>query len=147
MPQKLEFLSDHAPLPNVIVIFFWILVILCCEPWYLCYLLVLLCFIFKSLPFVYDISSQGSQSDERRHSLYSRFFISGRDIAALFRDCGPECQKCSDYSNQPIVSPLLKEESHNVYPLLDQCGMAVIVDQVTISGCSPSFLHTIYVFG
>lgn len=108
---------------------------------------IALCFIFQSLPFVYNISSQGSQSDERRHSLYSRFFISGRDIAALFRDCGPECQKCSDYSNQPIVSPLLKEESHNVYPLLDQCGMAVIVDQVTISACFPSFLHTIYVFG
>ncbi|TYK05144.1 C2 domain-containing family protein [Cucumis melo var. makuwa] len=86
------------------------------------------------------LRTMGSQSDERRHSLYSRFFISGRDIAALFRDCGPECQKCSDYSNQPIVSPLLKEESHNVYPLLDQCGMAVIVDQIKVP--HPSYPST-----
>lgn len=93
--------------------------------------------IFKFVAFVYDISSQDSQSDERRHSLYSRFFISGRDIAALFRDCGSECQKCPDHSssNQPIVSSLQKEEAHNVYPLVDQCGMAVIVDQVTVSAC------------
>lgn len=91
--------------------------------------------------FVYVISSQGSQSDERRHSLYSRFFIAGRDIAALFRDCDPECEKCSDYSNQPIVSPLGKEESHNVYPLFDQFGMAVVVDQVTVYEDSPIFLY------
>lgn len=97
-------------------------------------------FIFKFLPFVYNISSQGSESDEQRHSLYSRFFISGRDIAALFRDCGPECHTCSDYSNQPIVSRLLKKEAHNVYPLLDQCGMVVIVDQIKVP--HPSYPST-----
>lgn len=65
--------------------------------------------------------------------MYTRFFISGRDIAAFFTDCGFERQNCTlvsqHYNNQQIVSSM-PDEADNFCPLVDRCGMAVLIDQV-----------------
>lgn len=69
-------------------------------------------------------------------NIYSRFFISGRDIAAFFTDCGSDCQNCTlvvpNYDSNPIIPPI-PEKVDNFYSLIDRCGMAVLVDQVTLS--------------
>lgn len=79
---------------------------------------------------------QESQSDEQRQNLYSRFYISGRDIAAFFTDCGSDFGSCSllkpNYDSQIMNSPSAKEVD-NVYSLIDRCGMAVLVNQVCLS--------------
>lgn len=76
---------------------------------------------------------QESQSDEQRQNLYSQFFISGRDIAAFFTDCGSDYQKCNlvvaNYESNPSISPT-PDKVDNFYSLIDRCGMAVLVDQV-----------------
>lgn len=78
---------------------------------------------------------QESQSDEQRQNLYSRFYIAGRDIAALFTDCGSDFGSCSlvkpNYDSQIMNSPIDKEVE-NVYSLIDRCGMAVLVNQVCL---------------
>nr|GLL48492.1 uncharacterized protein LOC109169879 [Ipomoea trifida] len=75
-------------------------------------------------------TKEDGQSQDQGQSLYSRFFISGRDIAAFFTDCGSDNQTCS-LACQPSDSPSL-EDANNVYFLVDRCGMAVIVDQIKI---------------
>lgn len=76
---------------------------------------------------------QGSQSEEHRQNIYTRFYIDGRDIAAFFTDCGSDSQNCSLVApidnRQEIGSPML-EKVDDFYSLIDRCGMAVIVDQV-----------------
>ena len=88
---------------------------------------VLFCFL------ILLVQVQDTRSEEQRQNLYSRFCISGRDIAAFFTDCGSDNWGCSllmeDFTNQPMLSPIL-EKADNVYSLIDRCGMAVIVDQV-----------------
>lgn len=77
--------------------------------------------------------SQESQPDEHRKNPYSRFLISGRDIAAFFTDCGSDFGSCSlvklDYDNQLMTSST-EERVEKPCSLIDRCGMAVIVDQV-----------------
>lgn len=67
---------------------------------------------------------------DQNQSLYSRFYISGRDIAASFTDCGSDDQACS-LSCQPSAyhNP---EDAKNLCSLVDKCGMAVIVDQIKV---------------
>lgn len=76
---------------------------------------------------------QGSQSEEQKQNIYSRFYIAGRDIAAFFTDCDSDCQNCSlvvpTDNRQEIVSSTSKKVD-DFYSLIDRCGMAVIVDQV-----------------
>ncbi|KAF5752107.1 hypothetical protein HS088_TW01G00014 [Tripterygium wilfordii] len=76
-----------------------------------------------------------NQSDEQEKSLYSRFFISGRDIAAFFTDCGSDSHSDTwdvpNYSNHPVRSTDTKIIGH-FYSLIDRCGMAVIVDQIKV---------------
>uniref|UniRef100_A0A7N0UXF0 PH domain-containing protein n=1 Tax=Kalanchoe fedtschenkoi TaxID=63787 RepID=A0A7N0UXF0_KALFE len=66
------------------------------------------------------------------HDLYSRFYISGRDIAALFSDCNSEYQNCTFimpiHSAQSGISS--SDSQNNFFPLIDRCGIAVIVDQI-----------------
>lgn len=75
---------------------------------------------------------QGSQSEEQKQNIYTRFYIAGRDIAAFFTDCGSDSQKFSLVApidnHQEIDSTL--EKVDDFYSLIDRCGMAVIVDQV-----------------
>lgn len=65
-------------------------------------------------------------------SLYSRFYITGRDIAAFFTDSASENHDCSSFAPlgdcDPSGTPV--ESIDNISSLVDRCGMAVIVDQV-----------------
>lgn len=76
---------------------------------------------------------QESQSDDQRQNLYSRFYITGRDIAAFFTDCGSDFGSCSlvkpNFDHQTMNSPIANKDE-NVYSLIDRCGMAVLVNQV-----------------
>ncbi|XP_049360182.1 uncharacterized protein LOC125824878 [Solanum verrucosum] len=67
---------------------------------------------------------------DQNHSLYSRFYISGRDIAASFTDCGSDSWECS-LSCQPSACHNL-EDAKNLCSLVDRCGMVVIVDQIKV---------------
>ncbi|RYR25881.1 hypothetical protein Ahy_B02g059908 isoform D [Arachis hypogaea] len=96
-----------------------------------CCLAFLLTTLFGLL--LYDlVFLQESQSDEQRHNLYSRFYISGRDFAAFFTDYGSDFGSCSlvkpTHDSQIISSPWAKE-ADNVYSVIDRCGMAVLVNQ------------------
>lgn len=83
----------------------------------------------------FTLYTKESHADEQGQNLYSRFYISGRDIAAFFADCSSDCQNCNlvspTYINQPTICPKL-ETSDKFYSLIDRCGMAVIVDQIKV---------------
>ncbi|CAN7131404.1 unnamed protein product [Brassica rapa subsp. narinosa] len=83
----------------------------------------------------FTLTTVDTRSEEQRQNLYSRFCISGRDIAAFFTGCGSDNKGCSllmeDFTNQPMVPPIL-EKGDSVYSLIDRCGMAVIVDQIKV---------------
>ncbi|KAL6576075.1 hypothetical protein OROHE_000546 [Orobanche hederae] len=73
-------------------------------------------------------TKEDPQLHDHAHSLYSRFHISGRDIAAFFTDCDSKSESFNWGSQPPIsASP---EDANKFYSLIDRCGMAVIVDQV-----------------
>ncbi|KAF6156504.1 hypothetical protein GIB67_011305 [Kingdonia uniflora] len=89
-------------------------------------------------------TKEEGQHDEQRQSLYSRFHISGREIAAFFTECGSEDGKSctlvsSAFGGRPSRLPIL-EEVDNFCPLIDRCGMAVIVDQIKVP--HPSYPST-----
>ncbi|RYR25880.1 hypothetical protein Ahy_B02g059908 isoform B [Arachis hypogaea] len=100
------------------------------------YLHSMLILMLQKLEFLSDLVVQPdvieSQSDEQRHNLYSRFYISGRDFAAFFTDYGSDFGSCSlvkpTHDSQIISSPWAKE-ADNVYSVIDRCGMAVLVNQ------------------
>ncbi|KAL5782083.1 hypothetical protein ACOSP7_007112 [Xanthoceras sorbifolium] len=83
----------------------------------------------------FTLHTMESQSEEQKQNIYSRFYISGRDIAALFIDCGTDSQNCTLVvpinNSQPIVYPTL-ETAENFYSLIDSFGMEVIVDQIKV---------------
>ncbi|KAB2604886.1 hypothetical protein D8674_042145 [Pyrus ussuriensis x Pyrus communis] len=83
----------------------------------------------------FTLHTKDSQHDEQRQNLYSRFFITGRDIAAFFVDCGSDRQSCTldvpDYDNHLLLSPS-PDNVENCYSLIDRCGMAVLVDQIIV---------------
>ncbi|XP_062108869.1 uncharacterized protein LOC133819601 isoform X1 [Humulus lupulus] len=91
----------------------------------------------------FTVYTTESQSDEQRKNVYSRFFISGRDIAAFFTDCGSDCQNCTlvvpSYDSNQVIPPT-PEKVDNFYSLIDRCGMAVIVDQIKVP--HPSYPST-----
>ncbi|KAK7363427.1 hypothetical protein VNO77_05570 [Canavalia gladiata] len=97
----------------------------------------------------FTLHTAESQSDEQRQNLYSRFYISGRDIAAFFTDCGSDFGSCSlvkpNYDIQIMNSPVAKKDE-NVYSLIERCGMAVLVNQIKVPHPSyPSTLISIQV--
>ncbi|XP_015087740.1 uncharacterized protein LOC107031055 isoform X1 [Solanum pennellii] len=79
--------------------------------------------------FTLNTKGDGLLGDQNQ-SLYSRFYISGRDIAASFTDCGSDSWECS-LSCEPSVCHNL-EDAKNLCSLVDRCGMAVIVDQIKV---------------
>ncbi|XP_017974971.1 PREDICTED: uncharacterized protein LOC18603726 [Theobroma cacao] len=92
----------------------------------------------------FTLHTMEKQSDVQRQNLYSRFYISGRDIAAFFTDCGSDCQNCTlvqPNSNKQSVmmSPGLEKVDH-FYSLIDRCRMAVVVDQIKVP--HPSYPST-----
>ncbi|XLS93885.1 hypothetical protein HN51_069893 [Arachis hypogaea] len=91
----------------------------------------------------FTLHTAESQSDEQRHNLYSRFYISGRDFTAFFTDCGSDFGSCSlvkpTHDSQIIISPWAKE-ADNVYSVIDRCGMAVLINQIKVP--HPSYPST-----
>ncbi|CAL9040995.1 unnamed protein product [Musa banksii] len=68
-----------------------------------------------------------------RQGLYSRFYISGRDMAAFFID---DFSKEKDLTtmndmSQTSTSPT-SEDIYPFYSILDRCGMSVVVDQIKV---------------
>lgn len=78
-----------------------------------------------------EIILQDIQSVEQKQNLYTRFYISGRDIAAFFTDSGSDCQNCSLVLPKHGMRP--PAEGDNCSSLIDRCGMEVLVDQVSFS--------------
>lgn len=83
----------------------------------------------------FTLHTMEHQPDQGRHNLYSRFLISGRDIAAFFTDYDSDCQNCTlvsqNYSSQQNVSSV-PEKNGNFCSLVDRCGMAVIFEQIKV---------------
>ncbi|KAH9684016.1 C2 domain-containing protein [Citrus sinensis] len=90
----------------------------------------------------FTLHTMGSQSEEQKQNIYTRFYIAGRDIAAFFTDCGSDSQNFSLVApidnHQEIDSTL--EKVDDFYSLIDRCGMAVIVDQIKLP--HPSYPST-----
>ncbi|XP_024958370.1 uncharacterized protein LOC102625672 isoform X2 [Citrus sinensis] len=90
----------------------------------------------------FTLHTMGSQSEEQKQNIYTRFYIAGRDIAAFFTDCGSDSQNFSLVApidnHQEIDSTL--EKVDDCYSLIDRCGMAVIVDQIKLP--HPSYPST-----
>lgn len=81
-------------------------------------------FFFGSIPL------QETNPVDEGQSLYSRFYISGRDIAASFTDCGSDSQSNILSSSSSDSQLSLFPDAVNFYSIIDRCGMSVIVDQV-----------------
>ncbi|KAG9136747.1 hypothetical protein Leryth_004514 [Lithospermum erythrorhizon] len=78
----------------------------------------------------FTLHTKDSDQSDESNSLYSRFYISGRDIAALFTNCGSTREACA-LTSQPSLSPSI-EDIGNAYALVDPCGMAVVVDKIKV---------------
>ncbi|KAJ8645273.1 hypothetical protein MRB53_007021 [Persea americana] len=84
----------------------------------------------------FTLHTKEGQCDEQKQSLYSRFYVMGRDIAAFFigggADSGNGTSDSSVFSGrQPATLPVSDEMDH-FYSVIDRCGMSVIVDQIKI---------------
>ncbi|XP_050216889.1 uncharacterized protein LOC126667840 isoform X2 [Mercurialis annua] len=82
----------------------------------------------------FTLHTAESQANEQRQSFYSRFYISGRDIAAFFTDCNSDCRNptVAAQNNGSQSTSCIPETKGNFYSLIDRCGMAVIVDQIKV---------------
>ncbi|KAK8671255.1 hypothetical protein V6N13_037855 [Hibiscus sabdariffa] len=91
----------------------------------------------------FTLHTMESQSDKQRQNIYSRVYISGRDITAFFTDSASDCQNYtsgepSSGNQSTVMSPGL-ENVGNFYSLIDKCGMEVVVDQIKVPHlCYPS---------
>lgn len=76
---------------------------------------------------------QEDRHDSQGQNFYTRFCISGRDIAAFFTDGSSDIQtydlESSSHSSQLSAYPVVGD-AHRSYSLVDRCGIVVIVDQV-----------------
>ncbi|XP_065863891.1 uncharacterized protein [Euphorbia lathyris] len=91
----------------------------------------------------FTLHTAESHSDEQRQSLYSRFYISGRDIAAFFTNYAIDDQKPTvviPNVNSQAIASCSPETKGSFYSLIDRCGMAVIVDQIKVP--HPSYPST-----
>ncbi|GAB4828173.1 hypothetical protein Ancab_035090 [Ancistrocladus abbreviatus] len=82
----------------------------------------------------FTLRTKDGRPDELDQSLYSHFYISGRDISACFTDCGSESENCSltapPRNCQPSANPV--DSVYNTCSLVDRCGIAVVVDQIKV---------------
>ncbi|KAH0468342.1 hypothetical protein IEQ34_003375 [Dendrobium chrysotoxum] len=81
----------------------------------------------------FTLHTREGQLYGHQQSLYSRFYISGRDMSAIFID-GDYSEKCMvTAALDSQMSPLEKPDNDiQFYSLLDRCGMSVIVDWIKI---------------
>ncbi|XP_038986983.1 uncharacterized protein LOC103722332 isoform X2 [Phoenix dactylifera] len=79
----------------------------------------------------FTLHTKEGPGDEERKSLYSRFYILGRDMAAFFKDdiYKEKITVTAKYGSQ-TTTPSNFEDVDHFYSLLDRCGMSVIVDQI-----------------
>ncbi|GMI70230.1 hypothetical protein like AT1G48090 [Hibiscus trionum] len=84
----------------------------------------------------FTLHTMESQVDEQRQNIYSRVYISGRDITAFFTDSASDFQKYAsgepNSSNESIVMSPGLEKVGSFYSLIDKCGMEVVVDQIKV---------------
>lgn len=91
----------------------------------------------------FTLHTMERQSDEQKQNIYSRFYISGRDIAAFFADCGADCQKCTSVKLNSDSQSMVSSQPGKVddlYSVIDRCGMGVIIDQIKVP--HPSYPST-----
>lgn len=86
----------------------------------------------------FTLHTKEGQADKERQSLYSRFYISGRDMAAFFIDDIYKEKSTETAKHESHTSNF--EDVDQFYSLLDRCGMSVIVDQIKIP--HPSYPST-----
>ncbi|PRQ37898.1 putative vacuolar protein sorting-associated protein [Rosa chinensis] len=87
----------------------------------------------------FTLQTKDTQHDKQKKNMYSRFFITGRDIAAFFTDCGSDCQiRTLESPDSDNHAPVTLETVDNFYSLIDRCGMAPLVDQIRVP--HPSYL-------
>nr|GEV02157.1 vacuolar protein sorting-associated protein 62 [Tanacetum cinerariifolium] len=80
----------------------------------------------------FTLRTQEEHHDNQEQNLYSRFCITGRDIAAFFADGS------SDIQTRDVESSCQLSARHS-YSLVDRCGIVVIVDQIKVPHpCHPS---------
>ncbi|MQL90982.1 hypothetical protein Taro_023594, partial [Colocasia esculenta] len=68
------------------------------------------------------------EREEQRQSLYSRFYISVRDIAAFFMDASIGSTTYSVAQAFVEQASLCPKDLKQFYSLIDRCGMSVVVD-------------------
>ncbi|KAK8661863.1 hypothetical protein V6N13_091452 [Hibiscus sabdariffa] len=93
----------------------------------------------------FTLHTMESQSDKQRQNIYSRVYISGRDITAFFTDSASDCQNYtsgepSSGNQSTVMSPEL-ENVGNFYSLIDKCGMEVVVDQIKVPHLGYPSMH------
>jgi vacuolar protein sorting-associated protein 13A/C len=80
----------------------------------------------------FTLHTRDGTCDEERQSLYSRFYISGRDMAAFFIcDLAQEIYSIPENLGQDIL-PGHTSDDNQFSSLLDRCGMSVIIDQIKV---------------
>jgi vacuolar protein sorting-associated protein 13A/C len=86
----------------------------------------------------FTLHTRDGTREEERRSLYSRFYIAGRDMAA-FVVCDTAEDIYSVPENQRVLSgPTV--DANQFCSLLDRCGMSVIIDQIKVP--HPSYPST-----
>ncbi|KAK1425949.1 hypothetical protein QVD17_14616 [Tagetes erecta] len=90
----------------------------------------------------FTLQTEEGQHNNQGHNLYSRFRISGRDIAAFFTIGNSYIQTCDmeslGQSMQLSAFPVTDGACHS-YSLIDRCGIVIIVDQIKVPHpCHPS---------
>ncbi|XP_024982723.1 uncharacterized protein LOC112519038 isoform X5 [Cynara cardunculus var. scolymus] len=90
----------------------------------------------------FTLRTEEGEHDNQGQNLYSRFRISGKDIAAFFMDGGSDIQTSDQeslsHSSQLSAYPVVDSACHS-YSLVDRCGIVVIVDQIKVPHpCHPS---------
>uniref|UniRef100_A0A0D9VFX1 C2 domain-containing protein n=1 Tax=Leersia perrieri TaxID=77586 RepID=A0A0D9VFX1_9ORYZ len=88
----------------------------------------------------FTLHTRDGTLDEERQSLYSRFYISGRDMAAfLVYDTVEDIYSVPENLGQNAL-PCPAVDDKQFCSLLDRCGMSVIIDQIKVP--HPSYPST-----
>ncbi|XP_062219043.1 uncharacterized protein LOC133918926 [Phragmites australis] len=88
----------------------------------------------------FTLHTRDRKRDEERQSLYSRFYIAGRDMSAfLICDLAQDIYSIPENLGQGVL-PIHTSDPSQFCSLLDRCGMSVIIDQIKIP--HPSYPST-----
>ncbi|KAL7618287.1 hypothetical protein Lser_V15G01600 [Lactuca serriola] len=86
----------------------------------------------------FTLRTEEDQPDDKGQALYTRFNISGRDIAAFFTDGSSEILESLNNSSQLSAYPVVDGACVS-YSLVDRCGIVVIVEKIKVPHpCHPS---------